>query len=311
MGAATQRDTPAGLAYALVAYVWWGAMPLYIWTLMTHYGVPPSEVLGHRIVTGLVFLIIVVLCMRRVPELRRALAKPKLRLALLASTLLVGVNWFVYTWAVGANRTMEASLGYFLQPLLNAVMGAAIFRERFRFGQVVSLVIAAAGVFELMTLAGEFPWIAVTLAFSFGLYSTIRKATPVDGLVGLTIETLFLFPAAVGFLWWLWANENIVFVHGTRAADAWIMISGTITSIPMIFFGQAARRLRLSTLGFIQFLSPTLQFIVAVAVFGESFPPRKVVGFVIIWIAVTIFIVDSLLAVRRGRTPADVEAPTE
>jgi chloramphenicol-sensitive protein RarD len=249
--------------------------------------------------------------MRRVPELRAAFAQPRLRLALLVSTFLVGINWYVYTWAVGMNRTMEASLGYFLQPLLNAVLGVVLFRERFRTGQVVSLLIAATGVLVLMTLAGEFPWIAVVLALSFGLYSTIRKATPVDGLVGLTIETLFLFPAAAGYLLWLWQQNKLVFGTHTLSADAWIMASGIITSVPMVFFGQAARRLRLSTLGFIQFLSPTLQFILAVAVFGESFPPRKVVGFVIIWVAVVIFIIDSLLAVRRGAKTPPVEAPTE
>ena len=174
-----------------------------------------------------------------------------------------------------------------------------------------SLIIAATGVLVLMTLAGEFPWIAVVLALSFGFYSTIRKATPVDGLVGLTIETIFLFPAAAGYLLWLWQQQTLVFGTGTLTVDAWIMASGIITSVPMVFFGQAARRLRLSTLGFIQFLSPTLQFILAVAVFGESFPPRKVVGFVIIWVAVVIFIIDSIVAVHRGTATPPVEAPVE
>ncbi len=311
MGAADQRDTPSGFAYALGAYIWWGAMPLYIWMLMNKGGVPPAEVLGHRIVNGLIFLITVVLLMRRLPELRKAFANSQLLLALLVSTLLLGVNWYVYTWAVSQNRTMEASLGYFLQPLLNAVLGVVLFRERFRVGQVVSLIIAAVGVMFLMTLAGEFPWIAVILAVSFGLYSTVRKATPVDGLIGLTIETLFLFPAAAGYLLWLWQQQTIVFGTKSLTVDSWIIASGVITSVPMVFFGQAARRLRLSTLGFIQFLSPTLQFILAVQVFDEPFPPRKVIGFVIIWVAVSIFIIDSLLAVRRGMSTPAVEAPTE
>ena len=147
---------------------------------------------------------------------------------------------------------------------------------------------------------------------TFGLYSTARKATPVDGLAGLTIETLFLFPAAAGYLYWLWDRQLIVFGTQSLETDAWIMASGAITSIPMVFFGQAARRLRLSTLGFIQFLSPTIQFIVAVQCFKEEFPPRKVVGFVIIWVAVTIFIVDSVMAARRQsreRRRTEVPAP--
>jgi chloramphenicol-sensitive protein RarD len=311
MGAAEHRDTPAGLAYALVAYIWWGAMPLYIWHLTQAYNVPAAEVLGQRIFTGLFFLILVVLVMRRLPDFKAAIVQPRLRAALLASTLLVGINWYVYTWAVVQHRATEASLGYFIQPLLNAALGVILFRERFRPGQILSLGIAVIGVGVLISLAGEWPWIALTLAFSFGMYSTIRKLTPVDGLVGLTIETLFLFPAATGYLLWLWQREALVFGSISRTADAWILVSGIITSIPMIFFGQAARRLRLSTLGFIQFLSPSMQFILAVTVMGESFTPRRLIGFAIIWAAVVIFIIDSLWAVRRGHAAVDVEAPTE
>ena len=311
MGAAEHRDTPAGLAYALAAYFWWGAMPLYIFHLIRAYDITPAEVLAQRVFTGLFFLGIVVVAMRRLRDFKLAIGQPRLRLALLASTVLVGINWYVFTWAMGRQRATEASLGYFIQPLLNAALGALFFHERFRLGQLLSLSIAVVGVGILISLAGEWPWIAVTLALSFGLYSAIRKVTPVDGLVGLTIETLFLFPAAAGYIIWLWQRDALVLGSISRTSDFWILASGTITSIPMVFFGQAARRLRLSTLGFIQFLSPSMQFVLAVTVMGESFTPRRLIGFCVIWGAVLIFIIDATWAVRRGQVDKDVEAPIE
>jgi len=300
VGAASlhNRDTPAGLAYALTAYLWWGIMPIYF-HLMRH--VSAGEILASRIATSLPFLAVVVAAARRSPEVRLAFRRPAVRSALFATTLLIAVNWFVYIYSVNTHRTVEASLGYFIQPLFNVALGALWFRERLRPAQWVAVCIAVVGVAVLIALAGTFPWIALTLVFSFGLYSAIRKVTPVDGLVGLTVEIAYLFPLAAGFLLHLASRGELGLAHNGPLVATLLLASGAVTSIPLICFGQAARRLRLSTLGFTQYISPTMQFVVAVAVLGESLNTARIVAFAFVWLALVVYTADAVLAARQAR----------
>jgi len=294
------RDTPTGLIYGLISYIWWGLMPLYLNMVKD----VPAELLAWRVVTSLVFLALVLWTARRYPEFFLAFRRPAVRRALFATTILIAINWYVYFYAVSIQRTVDASLGYFIQPLFNALIGAVWFREHFRPMQKVATVIAACGMLMLIVMAQEWPWIAMTLVFSFGLYTTIRKVTPVDGLVGLSIEVVLLLPIAVAYLVWIWTNDTMVLGTRNRTFDGWLLASGIITAIPMICFGQAARRLKLSTLGFIQYLSPTLQFIMALTILGEPFDATKMLGYIIVWCALLIYIVDTVIGIHEKRRAA-------
>jgi chloramphenicol-sensitive protein RarD len=291
------RDTPAGLAYALTAYLWWGVMPIYF-DLMRP--VSAGEILASRIATSLPFLAVVVALARRSPEVRLAFRRPAVRAALSASTLLIAVNWYVYIFAVNTHRTVEASLGYFIQPLFNVALGALWFRERLRPAQWAAVSIALAAVGGMVAWAGAVPWIALTLVVSFGLYSAIRKVTPVDGLVGLTVEIVFLFPVAAAFLLWLASHGGLGLSGNGPLVATLLVASGAITSIPLVCFGQAARRLRLSTLGFAQYVAPSMQFVVAVAVLGETLDTARLAGFGCVWLALVVYTADAVVAVRRA-----------
>jgi chloramphenicol-sensitive protein RarD len=291
------RDTPTGLIYGLISYIWWGLMPLYLNLVKD----VPAELLAWRVVTSLVVLALMLWAARRLPEFSLAFRRPAVRRALIATTILIAINWYVYFYAVSIQRTVDASLGYFIQPLFNALIGAVWFREHFRPMQKVATAIAAIGMLMLVVMAQEWPWIAFSLVLSFGLYTTIRKVTPVDGLVGLSIEVVLLVPIALVYLLWIWHDGTMVFGSKSRAFDGWLLASGIITAIPMICFGQAARRLKLSTLGFIQYLSPTLQFIMALTILGEPFDAKKMIGYIIVWCALLIYIIDTINGIRAKR----------
>lgn len=299
--ASHERDTPAGIAYGLVAYIWWGLLPLYFRALEP---VPAAEILADRIVCSAVFLAIVVALGHRWRDMRQALVVPRTRRALLLSSLLIGVNWFVYIYAVNSGRTVEATLGYFINPLFSVFLGAVMFGERLRPGQQVAIGLAVMGVAALIFLSGAIPWIGVTLAISFGLYGAVRKATPVDGTIGLSVETIFLLPMAIAYLGWLGGHGTIAFGAVDRRLDLLILGTGVITPLPMIFFGHAARMLRLTTLGFMQYIAPSLQFVVALTLLHETVTWARLIGFAIVWLALAVYVTDTIRAMRRSKEPA-------
>jgi chloramphenicol-sensitive protein RarD len=271
-------------------------MPAYIKAVRA---APVLEVLCHRIVWALVFLLVVTWWRGELGALRSALRSGRALAILAASTTLLAVNWLVYIWAVVNDRVLEGSLGYYINPLVNVLLGVVFLGERLERPVQVAVGIAAAGVLWLALQLGEFPWIPLVLATSFGLYGLMRKLAPVGALAGLTVETALLAPLTGGYLAWAIGSGRAAFLAGDASLDAWLLLGGPITAVPLLCFAAAARRLPLSTLGFLQYLSPTLQFLLAVFAYGESFDRTRAVAFVLIWTAVAIFAAHTARARRR------------
>jgi chloramphenicol-sensitive protein RarD len=284
------------LIYGLVAYGWWGLMPLYFHAIRA---VTPGEILAHRIVWCALLLAAVLTLLHRWPDVLRCLRDPRMLGLLLTSALLVAGNWLIYIYGVSIHQIVQTSLGYFVNPLFSVLLGLIFFRERLRAWQWVALLLATAGLLHLVVALGEVPWIALALAGSFGLYGLVRKVAPVDGLVGLSVETLLLLPAAAGALgyWQLTGPTAVTTLDGPTLTL--LLASGLMTAVPLMCFGEAARRLPLTTLGFLQYLAPSMQFLLAVTLFGEPFLPQQQVSFGCIWMALAIFSVESVTATRR------------
>ena len=282
-----------GILYGIAAYASWGVFPLYFKAVA---GIPPTEVLAHRALWSFVMLAVIVGVLGRWKELWQELRSRKLFLLLTLSTLLIAANWLTYIYAVATGRVLQASLGYFISPLINVLLGVFFLRERLRSLASLSIGLALVGVLVLTALAGGVPWLALTMALTFSLYALVRKLMSVDGLMSLTVETLLMAPLALAFLGYLAA------VGGRQPEGPGIlgllMLSGPVTTVPLLFFGAAARRLRLTTMGIVQYLSPTLQFLLAVVVFGEPFSRAQLLSFACIWTAVVIYVVDSLRTMR-------------
>jgi len=291
------RSWRRGLLYGVVAYGSWGFMPVYIKAVRT---VPILEVLSHRVFWA--FLLLLALCWRQgeLPTLRTAVRTPRTLALLAGSTTAIAVNWLAYIWAVVHGHVLEASLGYFINPLVNVLFGVAILGERLDRPVRIAVATAGVGVVWLAVRGGHVPWIALTLATSFGLYGLLRKLAPVGGLAGLTIETGLLSPLAGGFIAWAVANGRSGFLAGQVRTDVLLLMAGPITAIPLLFFAGAARRLPLSTLGFLQYLSPSLQFLLAVIAYREPLDPARLVAFAFIWTALVIF---GIYTARRTRLP--------
>jgi chloramphenicol-sensitive protein RarD len=217
---------------------------------------------------------------------------------LAVSSLLVATNWLVFIWSVTNDHLLDSSLGYFLNPLVNIVLGFLVLGERLRRWEWVSVTIAAAGVTWLMAGAGVFPWVALVLAVSFGLYGLVRKLAAVTAIEGLAVETTVLLPLAVAFLIVRSAAGTLVFANRSTAIDLLLMAAGPMTALPLLWFAAAVRRLRLATVGLLQYISPSIQFVLAVFVFGEAFGPERLIAFVLIWIAVAVYSISNLVTAR-------------
>ncbi len=300
MGAdATEQDrTALGLGYAVLAYGSWGLFPLF-WKQLG--GIDALELVAHRVCwAALVYLVLIAL-RRRARELARTLATPSRLAAIFASAVLIGINWLVFVYAVVTDRVMHASLGYFLNPLVSIVLGFAFLGERMRPLQWVAVAIAGLGVVQLAALADGLPWIGLVLAVTFGGYGLMRKVAPVDGLMGATIESLLLVPFAAAWLVWLAVDGRAAFGAMSPRVDLLLVATGVVTGAPLVWFANAARLLPLRTLGFVQYLAPSCQFLLAVLLFGEPLGAVHVRGFGCIWGAVLLFALESFHAGRRAR----------
>ena len=291
MALTTER---VGLLAMIAACVIWGLTPLY-YDLLSD--VPPIEVLAHRTIWSLVFFGAVLAARARLSELARALGGPMVRrLALTAG--LISINWFVFILSIQLGRTTEASLGYYIFPLVAVVLGVLVYRERLRVLQWLAVALAAAAVVWLSVGLGAPPWLALTLASSFGLYAVLKKSIPLPGLVTVTAEVVLLAPIAAVYLGFLAIRGEGVFLDDAGQAGL-LMLSGPLTGLPLILFSFASQRTALSTLGLVQYLNPTLQFLCAVVIFGEPFGEVRALAFALIWTALALY---SLAAIRRDRS---------
>ena len=292
--AAVEHDrSRQGVIYGFLSYSLWGLVPLYF-KLVT--SVRPVEVLAHRVFWTCLLLAVIITLLRRWGDLLRALRRPNVVLVLVASTALLAVNWFTYIYAVYANQVVEASLGYFLNPLVNVVLGVAILGERLRPWQLTSVVLALSGV----AILGA-PPIAVTLAVTFAFYGLLRKTVAADGLLALFVETSFSAPLAAIYLGYLAVTAQGAFVGSDPSMCGLLAASSVVTAVPLLLFAAAARRLRFSTLGILQYLAPTTQFLLAIFVFGEQMTPLKWTALCLIWVAVAIYSIDSFRVYQRQR----------
>lgn len=277
-----------GLALAVLAYSIWGIFPLFF-SYLNH--VSPVEVLSHRIIWSLVATLSLGLLLQRGRLLVKALQDKNTLIWLGVSSLLIAVNWLVYIWAVGNQRVLEASLGYFIMPVVSLLMGRLILKESLHPLQAWAGVLAAIAVLWELWSFGALPWVGVVLAFAFAFYGLVRKVHPIDGLNGLTIETLWLLPMALGFVAWQTMTADADMGFGLNSSTTLLLIcSGFLTALPLVLFAMATSRINLSIVGFIMYINPTIQFLIGVYVLNEHFPQERLVTFILVWIALLFFV---------------------
>jgi chloramphenicol-sensitive protein RarD len=288
----------SGLIAGIAAFGTWGLIPVY-WKLFTNLGA--AEILAHRFVWTTLFLVALLSWQQRWPEVREAIRSRRAVLYCLGSGIAISVNWLAFIWAVNVGRIVETSLGYFMTPLVNVLFGATFLRERLTRWQFISVLLALAGVLNLTFGYGRFPWLAITLCVSFGLYGLLRKQSGVRPIPGLLLETTLLTPLAAGYLVYLQRART-----GALGTSGWPMIlllisTGIVTGVPLVWFGHAARHLRLTTLGFLQYLAPSCSFFLGVFLYHEPFTRAHLVTFTFIWVALVIFTAEAVWRWRAGR----------
>ncbi|TCS64809.1 EamA family transporter RarD [Varunaivibrio sulfuroxidans] len=298
MRTALAGDTPAlGGVFALSAFSIWGFFPLFF---KLFEGVSAFDVLAHRVVWSVLFVSLALLMRRRWRTAAGHVRDWKKVRGSLLSGLAIAANWGIFIWAVGHDQVLEGSLGYFINPLVSVILAVIFLGERLRPWQWFSVALAGVGVFNMVVSFGAVPWVALSLALTFGSYGLLRKIAPVNSLDGLFLETLFLSPMAVAYLVWLAIHGEGAFVLGNgpwgglSSMDVFLILSGVVTALPLLLFARAAKLIRLSTLGLVQYLVPTLQFSLAVFVFKEPFGADHLITFVLIWVALAIFSIDAM-----------------
>ena len=285
-----------GVIYAGAAFLIWGLAAVYWKELRS---VPPLEIIAHRVAWSFLFLLPLIILQREWADFVAILKNPRMVLILLLSAILVGANWLLYVWAVNNDHLLQASLGYYINPLVNVVLGMVFLKERLRRPQTVAVGLAAAGVIYLTVQYGQFPWIAICLAMSFGLYGLIRKVAPASSLVGLAVETLLLSLPAIGYLIYLDMLGRGSLFQVSLKLDLLLMGCAPLTAVPLLFFTAGAKRLYLSTVGLMQYIGPSGMFLLAVFYYNEPFSTVQVWTFVMIWTALAIYSTDSVRYYRR------------
>ena len=283
-------EAQIGIGYALLAFLSWGILPIY-WKLLDN--VTSIEILAHRMVWSALFLLVLLTVQKRLGEFLKLLESRKHIWVLLGTASLLGVNWFVYIYGVNTNRVVETSLGYFINPLLNVLMGMLFLKERLDFWRGLAVVLALLGVLNYLWNFGSLPWIALSLAFTFSLYGLLRKVIPVKPLVGLFVETSFLAPLAA-ILITVWKVEGSGSFGGDWRTAIFLICAGIVTSLPLLWFTNATKRLRYSTVGFIQYMTPSIQLIIGVYLYDEAFTRTHSITFGLIWIGLFIYSINSL-----------------
>lgn len=291
----------SGVLYAALAFFWWGLFPLYFRLVPN---VPSGQVLAHRIVWCLLLLVALLGLQRRWAWLGEVARQPRVLAAFAASALLLSANWLTYIWSVNHGHVVDASLGYFITPLVNVLLGFTLLHERPRRAQWIALGCATLGVVWLTVQTGRLPWIALLLAATFGLYGLLRKVAVLGALEGLTLETLVLAPFAAIALG-VWAYDgSAIFPAGDALTNVWLIALGPITAVPLLLFAAGARRISMTTLGLMQYIGPSIQFVLGLWVFHEPFTTTRLAGFALIWFALAVYSVDGWRVARRSAAPA-------
>lgn len=289
-----------GLIYALGCYLIWGLFPLY-WYPITASGIDAGQILAQRICWSAVFAIIVLVVKRQGGDLLRAVANRKLLFAFIGSAFAISVNWLVYLWAITNNHILDASLGYFISPLCNVLLGFLFFKEKLNRPQLLAIMLAMVGIVWLAIPAGHIPWVSLLLAGSFGLYSLLRKLAPLDALTGMTLETLILAPFALVYLIYVAQQGGLVFGSLAPLPLAVLIGSGVVTVLPLLLFAAAAKRISMSDLGMVQYLSPTMQFFLGLTLFGEAFNLQKFAGYAWVWLGIAVYLFGVVWAKKKAR----------
>ncbi|AKL14174.1 EamA-like transporter family protein [Phytobacter ursingii] len=292
------KQTRLGVILALAAYFIWGIAPAYFKVI---WFVPADEILTHRIIWSFFFMIALISVSRQWSQVKQLLHTPKKILLLAVSAVLVGGNWLLFIWSVNNHHLLEASLGYFINPLVNILLGMVFLGERFRRMQWLAVILAASGVLVQLWAFGSLPIISLGLAFSFAFYGLLRKKIAVDAQTGMLVETLWLLPVAAIWLFGIADSATSHMTQNSWSLNLLLMAAGVVTTVPLLCFTGAAMRLRLSTLGFFQYIGPTLMFLLAVTFYDEHPGADKMVTFGFIWVALAIFVMDALYTQRRGR----------
>lgn len=292
------RESMLGLAYALGAFLLWGVAPIYFKAVGA---ANPVEILAHRVVWTAIMMIGLIYALRKTDAVMDVLRQPR-RLSIYAlSTVLISINWLTYIYAISIDHLVDASLGYYINPLVNVLLGMMFLSEKLNRWQGLAVALAGIGVGYQLVAYGDVPWISLTLAFSFGFYALVRKKAKVDPLAGLLVETLLLTPVGLIYLFWLGSQDAGQFVMGGWWMSVLLIASGIVTGLPLILFMLGAQRLTLSTIGLMQYLAPTIQLVLAVAIFGEPFSSATMVTFAFIWVGLVIYSWDAFGTYRRGR----------
>jgi chloramphenicol-sensitive protein RarD len=286
----SRRESWTGVVYASSAFLIWGLSPIY-WKVL--HNIPSFEIIMHRVIWSFFFLIIVLVFQKHWNEFMAAIKKPQTFVILLPTTILLGFNWFIYIWAVNNEHILQASLGYFINPLINVLLGMVFLRERLRRMQAMSLALAVTAVLYLTFYYGEFPWIALSLAFAFGFYGLIRKVAPVSSLIGLFIEMLFLSGPALAYILFLNSKGTGALFHISIKIDLFLMGAAFLTAFPLLLFTLGTRRLNLSTVGFLQYIAPSCMFLVGVFLYNEPISIAQIFAFILIWTALFIYSADA------------------
>lgn len=300
---ATSPTDGRGLAAAMSAFLVWGLLPLYLKLLQS---VPVLQITVHRLIWGFLFALVWLALRNQLGQVKAALADPGVRWRLCLSAALISANWIVYVWGVANDRVVETSLGYFINPLVNVLLGVIVLSERLNRAQWIAVAFAATGVSYLTWTAGHLPWISLALGFSFGLYGLVRKVVHVDSLAGFATETLLLLPFGIAYLIWCEIAGTGVAGHVGMGMHALLMLGGPLTAIPLVLFAYGARRIPYSTLGLLQYTAPTMQLLLGVYVYHEPFSRPRVVGFALIWAALLIYAADGMRRAKRAELPDTV-----
>jgi chloramphenicol-sensitive protein RarD len=288
-----------GILNGIAAYALWGFFPIY-WKLL--HEVPAIQLIGHRIVWSFLLLLGVIVITRQSDEFLSKLDWRIFGIYLIAA-LLVSVNWLTYVWAVNAGFIVETSLGYFINPLLSVLMGVIFLRERLRLTQWIPVLLAALGVLYLTFVYGRLPWIALLLAFTFGFYGLVKKLAPLNSLYGLTFETGILFLPALVYLGIMQANNTATFLHSNLTLDLLMIGAGLVTTVPLLMFASAAKQIPLSMIGVLQYLAPSIQFLIGIFIYKEEFDESRLIGFALVWLALIIFWAENYFANRAPVGP--------